>query len=234
MSLDIRDQICPLCGAADVSELCQDGRRKFLSCRTCNLVFVPAGQFLSSGDEKARYDLHQNSPDDPGYRRFLSRLFIPMQERLAAGSYGLDFGSGPGPTLSVMFEEMGHTMAIYDYCYATDRSVLENQYDFITATEVLEHLHNPKEDLDRLWTSLKPGGWLGVMTKLAPDREAFARWTYKNDATHVCFFSGSTFEWLAAQWQAEITFVNRDVILFYKKMNTPAQSKLFPRKIRQN
>ena len=133
-----------------------------------------------------------------------------------------------------MFEEMGHTMAIYDYCYATDRSVLENQYDFITATEVLEHLHNPKEDLDRLWTSLKPGGWLGVMTKLAPDREAFARWTYKNDATHVCFFSGSTFEWLAAQWQAEITFVNRDVILFYKKMNTPAQSKLFPRKIRQN
>ena len=180
-------------------------------------MFVPSVQYLSPADEKAQYDLHQNSPDDQEYRRFLSRLFIPMKERLAPGSYGLDFGSGPGPTLSVMFEEIGHSMAIYDYFYAREPSVLERQYDFITATEVLEHLRDPRKELDRLWTLLKPGGSLGVMTQLVLESEAFASWYYKNDLTHVCFFSRSTFEWLAAQWQAELTFADKDVFLFYKK-----------------
>ncbi len=139
-----------------------------------------------------------------------------MQERLESGSRGLDFGSGPGPTLSVMFEEVGHSVEIYDHFYARDPCVLEKKYDFITATEVVEHLHNPRKELDRLWACLKPGGILGVMTKLVLDHEAFARWHYKNDPTHICFFSRSTFEWLAAQWLAELTFANKDVILFYK------------------
>lgn len=140
-----------------------------------------------------------------------------MQERLAPGSHGLDFGSGPGPTLSLMFEEIGHSMAIYDYFYAKDSSVLQGQYDFITATEVLEHLHDPGKELDRLWTLLKPDGYLGVMTRLVPDREAFTRWYYKNDPTHVCFFSPPTFQWLAGRWRAEVAFAAKDVILFYKK-----------------
>ena len=42
-----------------------------------------------------------------------------------------------------MFEEMGHTVALYDYFYANDPFVLHHLYDFITATEVVEHLHNP-------------------------------------------------------------------------------------------
>ncbi len=116
-----------------------------------------------------------------------------------------------------MFEEIGHSMAIYDQFYARDSSVLERSYDFITATEVLEHLHHPRRELDRLWGLLKPGGSLGVMTKLVRDPEAFAGWHYKNDPTHVCFFSRSTFEWLAAEWRAELTFVDKDVMLFYKK-----------------
>ena len=127
------------------------------------------------------------------------------------------FGSGPGPTLSVMFEEIGHSMVIYDHFYARESSALEKQYDFITATEVVEHLHNPGIELDRLWSCLKPGGSLGIMTKLSPDREAFARWHYKTDATHVCFFSKTTFEWLSLKWQAELVFFGKDAIIFYKK-----------------
>ena len=179
-------------------------------------MFVPPLQFLSAEDERATYDLHQNSPEDEGYRRFLSRLFIPMHARLRPGSHGLDFGSGPGPTLSVMFEESGHSMTIYDHFYARNHSALEQSYDFITASEVVEHLHHPRTELDRLWSLLKPSGSLGVMTKLVQDRQSFAQWHYKNDRTHVCFFSRSTFEWLAIQWQAQLTFAEHDVMLFYK------------------
>lgn len=215
--LNVKDHICPLCRGANTGQFFQDQRRDYILCPTCSLIFVPSGQFLTTAEEKARYDTHQNTPDDLRYRRFLSRIFIPMQERLAPGSHGLDFGSGPGPTLSLMFEEIGHSMAIYDYFYAKDSSVLQKQYDFITATEVLEHLHDPGKELDRLWALLKPGGNLGVMTQQVPDREVFARWYYKNDPTHVCFFSPSTFLWLAGRWRAEVAFAAQNVILFYKK-----------------
>ena len=140
-----------------------------------------------------------------------------MQKCLTPESLGLDFGSGPQPTLSVMFEEAGHSMTIFDFFYENVPSVLEKQYDFITATEVVEHLHNPREELEKLWACLKRGGRLGIMTKLVPDLDVFSCWHYKNDATHVCFFSQSTFKWLALQWDAEMTFADTDVVIFHKK-----------------
>ena len=146
----------------------------------------------------------------------MSRLLLPLKERLEPGACGLDFGSGPGPTLSLMFEEIGYSMKIYDHFYANDGYVLQQKYDFITITETVEHLHNPKTELERLWSILKPGGFMGIMTKLLIDREAFANWHYKNDPTHVCFFSQQTFTWLADMWHAKLHFFGNDVILLEK------------------
>jgi hypothetical protein len=162
------------------------------------------------------YELHQNSPRDTAYRKFLVRLFDPMRSLLTPASEGLDFGSGPGPTLSVMFAEAGFPMTIYDAFYAKDIEALQKPYDFITATEVVEHLREPGKELGRLWSLLKPGGWLGIMTKLALDKQAFASWHYTNDPTHICFFSRKTFQWLAKQWQVEPEFIGNDVILLKK------------------
>jgi 2-polyprenyl-3-methyl-5-hydroxy-6-metoxy-1,4-benzoquinol methylase len=119
-----------------------------------------------------------------------------------------------------MFKEIGHSMEIYDTFYAREPDLLNRQYDFITATEVLEHLHHPRQELDRLWTLLKPGGYLGIMTQLVKDQKTFSHWYYKNDPTHVCFFSRSTFQWLAGWWQAEVEFADNDVMLFQKN-STP-------------
>ena len=213
---DKEKRICPLCESVKPGPFYRNKQRDFFRCPVCNLVFVKPEQFLSEEAEKAEYDLHQNGPEDAGYRKFLKRLFIPMQQDLLPGSRGLDFGAGPGPTLSVMFEEIGHRVSVYDKFYAEDPALLERQYDFITATEVVEHLHDPGCTLDMLWGCLKPGGRLGIMTKLALDRKAFARWHYKNDPTHVCFFSQETFEWLAECWQATLTFIDKDVILLDK------------------
>jgi SAM-dependent methyltransferase len=192
----------------------QDRGRDYYRCRRCCLVFVPPHQYLSAAEERAQYELHRNAPDDSGYRRFLGRLYEPLQPRLAAHSHGLDFGCGPGPTLSVMFAEAGHRVELYDPFFAPDRSVLTRCYDFITATEVVEHLHRPGDELHRLWRLLRPGGYLGVMTKLVSDREAFSRWHYKNDPTHVSFFSRPTFQWLADVWGAGIEIIGQDVVIF--------------------
>lgn len=209
--------VCRLCGAGQVALFWQDRRRDYYCCGRCRLVFVPPGQLPSPAAEKAEYDLHRNDPDDPGYRRFLSRLFEPLQARLAAGSDGLDFGCGPGPALSAMLAEAGHSVAVFDGFYAPDRSVLTRRYDFITATEVVEHLHRPGEELRRLWAMLRPGGVLGLMTKLVLDREAFSRWHYKNDPTHVSFFSRETFAWLAGELDAGLELIGNDVILLTRR-----------------
>ena len=140
-----------------------------------------------------------------------------MHRLLAPGNHGLDFGSGPGPTLSIMFREAGHTMEIYDHYYSNNPEVLEKKYDFITATEVLEHLYDPATELNRLFNLLKPGGILGIMTKLVKDRTAFATWHYIHDLTHVCFFSRATFQWLTDQWNASLSFTGSDFILISRK-----------------
>jgi hypothetical protein len=220
----IETMTCPLCWSDDARSYFQDGRRDYFHCPVCSLVFVPPRQFLPADEEKKRYDLHQNSPEDQDYRRFLSRLFIPLQQLLAPGSSGLDFGSGPAPTLSLMFEEAGHAMTIFDRFYEDVPAALERRYDFITATEVVEHLHHPKKELERLWACLNEGGWLGIMTSHAVPQEDFPLWHYKNDPTHVCFFSPRTFSRLALQWNAEVTFADGDVVFFRKRADLPGQN----------
>ncbi|WP_461536599.1 class I SAM-dependent methyltransferase [Spongorhabdus nitratireducens] len=177
------------------------------------LVFVPPEFHLSSEDEKAIYDQHNNQVDDPGYRRFLSRIYEPVCERITSEAEGLDFGCGPGPALAEMFSEAGYRMKVYDLYYANDPTTLERQYDFITATEVIEHLASPGEVIDLLLSLLKPGGTLGLMTKLVKNREAFANWHYIRDPTHICFFSKSTFDWLSSRYAVKTEVLGQDTIL---------------------
>lgn len=210
------DNSCPLCNSPETNHFCKDRLRDYLRCDCCGLVFVPKQFHLSPEQEKAQYDLHENNPDDQGYRQFLSRLADPLLERLPPGSMGLDFGSGPGPCLSLMLEEQGHSMAVYDLYYADNRALLEGEYDFITATEVVEHLSQPVKELQRLWGMLRPGGYLGLMTKLVSDRNKFASWHYKTDPTHISFFSQQSFEYLGQQWGCSPLFIGADVIIFRK------------------
>jgi hypothetical protein len=207
---------CPLCGECDSVAFHGDSKRHYLRCRCCRLVYVPSGYFLTEADEKRYYDLHQNDPGDVGYRRFLSRLARPLADKLQIGACGLDFGCGPGPTLSVMMEEAGFAMDIFDPIYASSKDVWNKRYDFVTASEVVEHLQRPMPELQRVWEVLRPGGWLGIMTKRVIDANAFARWHYKDDPTHVAFFSIETFEWLRSYWAAELEVVGDDVVLLRK------------------
>lgn len=208
---------CPLCKSGKTDFFFEDKNRAYVRCSHCKLVVVPECYRLSTDDEKAIYDLHENDVGDKGYRRFLSRLSTPLLERLEPGKQGLDFGCGPGPTLSTMLEGAGHTVDLYDPIYYNDVSVFTKQYDFICATEVVEHLYNPDKEFTTLFSLLKPVGWLGIMTKMVIDKQAFSRWHYTHDLTHVCFYSRSTFEYLAERFNADLTFIGKDVILFRKR-----------------
>ena len=212
---------CPLCDSIE-SELIVESdyrhqiSRRYHHCKNCDLVFVHPEDRLLRDEEFSRYESHENDPEDPRYRKFLSQLLDPMLERIKPGSYGLDFGSGPGPTLNLMFEEKGHQMRIYDFFYENDHSVFDDKYDFITTSETAEHLFNPLDEFDRLWNCLKEGGYLGIMTSQAPENEDFEQWHYTNDDTHVIFFRPKTFKWMAKRWNADLEILNDRVVIFKK------------------
>jgi SAM-dependent methyltransferase len=207
---------CRLCGAEDCLFLCSDRLRRFHRCSHCGLITVDPMDLLSPADELAVYRHHQNGVYDPAYRRFLSRLFDPFVPKLAPGSDGLDFGCGPGPALAEMFREAGHSMQVYDPYFADHPAVFDLQFDFITSTEVFEHLYEPGREVSRLWSCLKPGGLLAVMTKRHNDPNTFVGWFYTHDPTHVAYYSDQTFQWLAGSLQAELTIIDNDII-FLKK-----------------
>lgn len=170
------------------------------------------------------YDLHVNDVRDQGYRLFLSRLATPLLERLPPDRQGLDFGCGPGPALAAMMEEAGHRMRLFDLFYYNTPEVLTHSYDFIVATEVVEHLQDPHAVFQTLFRILKPGGWLGVMTKQVMNPEAFSQWHYIRDKTHICFYSKPVFEYLAQQFNAVPDFIGNDVILLKKAGHLPLPS----------
>jgi hypothetical protein len=203
---------CPLCDCPDLAALPSVQGREYSHCTVCRLAFMHPADRLPLEQERARYRLHRNDPADPGYRQFLRRLSDPLVEKLPPQAEGLDYGSGPGPTLSVMLQEQGFQMRDYDPCFAPDPSVLRCTYDFVTCTETAEHFHRPREEFDRLNGLIRPGGCLGLMTEwLDGYEDRFGAWWYALDATHVCFYSLQTLNWIAAHWGWSMDTPRRNV-----------------------
>lgn len=211
--------VCPICGTEATSLWHTETRqpligREFWRCSSCQAVFVPEKFHPDTATERALYLTHQNAPSDVGYRRFLSRTLDAVRPFLTANSQGLDFGSGPGPTLHLMFAELGFSCSHYDLYFAHDPNKLEVPYDFITATEVVEHLRAPYRTLATLFACLKPRGVLAIMTQKPTSKEAFARWQYILDPTHIVFYSDETFQWISDNFRAPIVHQGRDVVVF--------------------
>lgn len=186
-------------------------------CARCWLVSVPPDHHLAPAAERAVYDRHDNRPDHAGYRQFLRRPAAAVCARVQRPALGLDFGAGPGPTLGLMLVEAGYDMALYDPFYLPDVRVFDERYDFITATEVFEHLAAPAAEIERLLACLQPGGWLIVMTKRhSGDHNAFTRWHYTHDPTHISFFALATFEWIAEHYGLHLEVAAADVVALQK------------------
>ncbi len=138
-----------------------------------------------------------------------------MIERIPADAAGLDFGCGPKPGLSVLFEECGFQCENYDLYYMNNPSVFERQYDFLTCSETIEHFRNPRAEFEQFLRLVKPDGTIGIMTQLYDETAtSFEEWFYIRDITHIRFFSRRTFEWLAKYYRLTAEFLPDGIVIF--------------------
>jgi hypothetical protein len=210
---------CPLCEALNCSFFCNAHQRDYFKCNKCQLIFVDRNQLISKDEEFKRYSTHNNDSNDLNYRSFLSRLINPLLFRLDYHKNGLDFGSGPGPTLSIILGEHGLNVENYDPFFANNKTLLAKQYDFITSTEVFEHLRQPAEDIDVLMQCLKAAGFLAVMTQMYDQQKDFKEWHYPRDPTHINFFSKETMARIAGKFNLNHELLPNGVTIFQKSHN---------------
>lgn len=187
-------------------------------CPNCSLVFKNPGTFNSSEKDLERYSTHNNISTDQGYLDFLGKFILPLKTFLPQNFRALDFGCGPGPTLSILLEEIGGIVENYDPLFFPDAHLLiSDSYDVVTSTEVVEHFKKPRIDWEQLIDLVKDNGLIAIMTLLYSPEIDFKKWWYKNDHTHIVFYQQKTIEYIAMTYHLDIVFNDKKSIIIFRK-----------------
>lgn len=208
---------CPLC-LGYVSQKIQfsSETKRYYYCSNCSLRFLEPAFLPTEAQEKEQYLLHNNDVFDPNYQKFVEPLFSEICKHTKPGSSGLDFGAGTGPVLTKMLKKEGYEITLYDPFFWPEKKALEATYDFIFASEVIEHFHSPSTEFNCLRKILKPEGLLAIMTLMYSDSIDFENWHYRRDPTHVCFYSEATFQWIKDHFNFSTVTVKKPRIVLFK------------------
>lgn len=210
----IQSQICPLCNQ-EASLFHTNSKFDHFLCDNCGGISKGKQFYLNDVEEKARYELHQNNVHDLQYQKFVSPITQAVARDFNTTHQGLDFGSGPGPVIQKVLQDKGYHVVNYDPYFFNDKSVLTENYHFITCSEVLEHLYNPSEEIKMLKGLLRPNGKLYCMTLLYDERMEFDQWYYKNDPTHVFLYQSKTMEYICKKFDFLGVEIQQRLITFY-------------------
>ncbi len=186
------------CGLCEVGakEILRHEERDFLRCDSCGSIMLSPENYLSARQEEERYKLHSSDIREPGYRKSVTPLVEAVEKDLRPPASGLDYGAGESRVAAVLLNEKGFDMSAYDPIFADDNKLLKQKYDFIVCNEVIEHFKEPAKEFKRLYSLLKPGGRLYCQTQIYSQDIDFSKWWYKNDPTHVFFYTRKSFEWI--------------------------------------
>ena len=126
---------------------------------------------------------------------------------------GLDFGAGTGPVITKLLTDYSYDIKPYDPYFHNYPEYLKEKYDYIVCCEVIEHFHQPYHEFDKLKKMLNEKGRLYCKTELLRGDVNFDKWYYKNDFTHVSFYTEESFYWIKKEFNfRDVTIKNRLII----------------------
>lgn len=211
---------CKLCGGDCESHQIKskNWEKIYHRCLNCEFIFIDREELLESSEELERYEMHNNSIDDPLYRAYFQKFIDYAFEGTPKEVKILDYGSGPEPVLASVLEENGYSVDIYDKYFSPEKKFLGKEYDVITSTEVFEHIYDPMEALKEIADHLKPGGKLVIMTHFHyNDWERFGKWWYIKDSTHIVFYNMKTMQWIGEKLGLAVEKDNNKNIVIFRK-----------------
>ncbi|PJZ85600.1 class I SAM-dependent methyltransferase [Leptospira harrisiae] len=112
--------------------------------------------------------------------------FVTYQKERGYDAFGIEIADGP-----VRFARETLKLNIFQENFLDWDNQFQKQFDVITLWATIEHLHNPKETLEKIQKHLKPGGVLilstcryGLLAKLGGKN-----WRYLNVPEHLYYYS---------------------------------------------
>ncbi len=206
---------CSLC-ISEVVVFSEVKERTYYKCIQCEGIMLDPSHFLSANREKDRYDLHQNDVNDLGYQQSVSPIVNEILKRHTYTDNGLDFGSGKAPIITHLLQDKSYNITPYDPFFNPDDSALEKKYEYIICCEVIEHFYTPSKEFEILQSMLASYGTLYCKTKIYNPSIDFDSWWYKNDPTHVFFYSNKTIEWIKDHFKYDSIIIQNDLIILKK------------------
>ncbi len=187
-------------------------------CRECEYIFKSHENHQDFFTQKERYNLHENDENDEGYQAYFKRFLDFTLPLVGKPETALDFGCGKSSLLASLLEKEGIICDYYDPIYHPDTLYNSKKYELIVSTEVFEHLHQPREVFLSLLERLEEDGYLALQTQFHPnDVEAFKKWYYHQDPTHIVFFTAQTFRVLCEMYGCEFVGENEKNMVVIRK-----------------
>ena len=193
-------------------------QRDYYRCPQCDSIQLKTSQILSRELEEKVYLTHHNDVKDPHYQAFVSPITNYILNHFSPTDKGMDFGAGTGPVITEMLKSKKYLVTLYDPFFYPNETLLSRNYHYIFACEVIEHFNQPKQSFDQLYYLLRPGGSWIFMTNIFNDQIDFQRWHYKNDETHVIFYTKKTFEYIKEHYQLDELIIQNRLIVFKRKL----------------
>lgn len=183
---------CPACGRRDFKFQFEKMGFQYVLCQNCQTLFVdprpplqklmdfytgaPSSVFWVERFFKPVVEARRQKIFQP--RAELIRDILPQFSQGIIGDIGAGFGifleelSKFWPKAKLVAIEPSPEMA--EICRAKELEVIpqmaesvrgwEGKFDFLSAFELFEHLYNPGEFLEKVWSLLRPGGYFFLTT----------------------------------------------------------------------
>ncbi len=228
---------CPFCENINLIEEIIANKRYFQCLQDgCGGFFVHSDSFNTHAEQKKRYLLHTNTlekkEESNGYRLYLEKFISIVLDYEKNSERGtnihalFDYGSGPYPALVMILKEYNMKFVFkndvqvkhWDPFFYPNGDFFEHGADIVFCLEVIEHFENASEGFEGLAKACAPGGLIAIQTQLAPKSfDEFKRWWYKDDFTHVSFYTLNSIEECAKRVGLVLESEKNGVVFLRKK-----------------
>jgi len=203
--------MCKICSGESENLESELSGINYYYCKACEYIFSGEEKLLPPEEEKRRYLLHDNTEDNTGYVEMFDELIrknlLPYRGKLRTA---LDFGCGQGKVLAGLLKKYGFCVDVYDKYFFPEPVYENKKYDLITATELIEHLKNPMKVLAFMKNHLNDKGLIMIVTLFHPgDGGNFKKWWYRNDSTHISFYTPCTMKYIAHKLNMRVIMMDQ-------------------------